>query len=89
MCYALFMSDVYEEIIGAFGGSATALAAALGEPNVATVMNWRTRGIPARKARAIERLTGISVQRIRPDDWRDYWPPEGTAVDLRLPAKAT
>jgi len=67
------MSDVYEEIIEAVG-SPTALARALGEPNVTTVINWRSRGIPANKAKAIEALTGVSVQRTRPDDWREYWP---------------
>lgn len=66
--------DIYDQVLAHFGGSPTKLAEALGEPNRSTVNNWRIRGIPANRAKQIERLTGISVKLIRPDDWHEYWP---------------
>lgn len=53
--------------------SMTRLAELLDEP-IPTVNNWRTRGIPAKHCKAVERLTGISVRRLRPEDWHHYWP---------------
>ena len=59
-------------------GGAAGLAAALSDAqqvvSVQAVCNWRERGFPANKCKAIEALVGVSVVRLRPDDWRDYWP---------------
>lgn len=49
------------------------LAALLGE-KVATVSNWRERGIPPKRCKAVEQLTGVSVKQLRPNDWQEYWP---------------
>ncbi len=54
-------------------GGAKAIADELGE-SVQTVSNWRTRGVPANRCKAFEALTGMSVRRLRPKDWREYWP---------------
>jgi len=51
------------------------LATHLGE-KIATVSNWRERGIPPKRCKAVESLTGIPVNVLRPDDWEHYWPPE-------------
>lgn len=65
--------ELFAEVVRE-AGSLTALADALGEtPQL--VSNWRHRSFPANKCKAIEAITGISVQRLRPDDWREYWPP--------------
>ena len=61
-----------EAAIAAAGGLAK-LAGALDETSQA-VSNWRTRGVPANRCKAIEAATGVSVQRLRPADWHDYWP---------------
>ena len=66
------MSDVFSEVVQVVG-SIKALSERLNE-SLATVCNWRTRGIPANRARSIEALTGISVRRLRPNDWHEYWP---------------
>jgi hypothetical protein len=66
------MDNPYEEAI-AKAGSIKAIAVALNE-SLATVCNWRHRGIPPNKAKALEALTGISVRRLRPKDWHEYWP---------------
>ena len=63
---------LYAEVI-AKAGSLSELATALGE-SPQTVSNWRHRSFPAHRCKAIEALTGISVRRLRPDDWRMYWP---------------
>lgn len=55
------------------------LATSLGE-NIATVSNWRKRGIPPMRCKAVETLTGISVRVMRPLDWEHYWPPEPEPV---------
>jgi DNA-binding transcriptional regulator YdaS (Cro superfamily) len=51
----------------------TALAAALSE-TPQTISNWRVRGIPPNRCKAVEALTGVSVKVLRPNDWADYWP---------------
>lgn len=56
-------------------GGATAVARSLGE-SVQTVCNWLDRGVPASKAKGVEKLTGISVRELRPSDWHLYWPAE-------------
>jgi DNA-binding transcriptional regulator YdaS (Cro superfamily) len=69
--------------VKAAGGLAK-LAAALGETAQA-VSNWRARGVPANRCKAIEAATGVSVQFLRPNDWHDYWPDADHAV---APAQA-
>lgn len=54
-------------------GGLKALADALGVTSQ-VVSNWKTRGVPPNKCKAIEVLTGVSVRELRPDDWGDYWP---------------
>lgn len=73
----------FEEVVRVAGGLAV-LAAALGE-TAQTVSNWRGRGIPANRCKAVESLTGVSVRKLRPDDWADYWPDDGAHDE---PAKA-
>ena len=63
--------DVFERVTRDLG--AAGLAAALGE-TIQTVWNWRARGFPPNKCQAIQRVTGVSVRDLRPDDWADYWP---------------
>lgn len=67
------MEDAFEEAVAKFGG-VSQLARALNEPNVTTVFQWRHRGVPPAKCKAFSALTGISVKRLRPHDWRKYWP---------------
>jgi DNA-binding transcriptional regulator YdaS (Cro superfamily) len=62
----------YREVTEKAGG-ASALARSLGE-SIQTVINWRDRGFPPKRCKAIEALTGVDVKRLRPDDWADYWP---------------
>lgn len=64
--------STYDAVMAKAGGP-VALAKNLGE-KPATVCNWKQRGFPADRCKAIEALTGVSVRRLRPDDWRDYWP---------------
>lgn len=54
-------------------GNLTALAAALDE-TIQTLSNWRVRGVPANKCKRFEAITGVSVRRLRPTDWHEYWP---------------
>ncbi len=49
------------------------LAAQLDE-SIQTLSNWKSRGIPPAKCKAIEKLSCVSVRDLRPDDWADYWP---------------
>jgi DNA-binding transcriptional regulator YdaS (Cro superfamily) len=65
--------DAFDEVMTKAGGPAN-LARLLGEDGPAIVCNWRTRGFPARRCKAIEAITGVSVKRLRPDDWADFWP---------------
>lgn len=63
---------------------AAALAARLSdeigeEVSVQVVTNWRARGVPANRCKAVEKLTGVSVKRLRPDDWFEYWPESAAA----------
>lgn len=73
-------ASTYDAVMAKAGGPAS-LAKHLGE-NPATVCNWKARGFPAHRCKAIEALTGVSVRLLRPDDWRDYWPeqPRKTAA---------
>lgn len=50
-----------------------ALADAL-DVSYEVVCNWRSRGVPAPRAREVAAHTGISLKRLRPDDWHKYWP---------------
>jgi hypothetical protein len=61
------------ELLAAVGWPPVRLADALDE-SIATVCNWRARGIPAHQVKAVEALTGVSVVHLRPHDWRAYWP---------------
>ena len=63
--------DVFERVTRDLG--AAGLAVALGE-TIQTVWNWRARGFPPNKCQAIQRVTGVSVRDLRPDEWADYWP---------------
>lgn len=54
-------------------GGGKALAAILGVTPQA-VSNWKDRGVPPGKCKAIEAATGVSVKELRPEDWRDFWP---------------
>lgn len=57
-------------------GGPKRLADQLGE-SVQTVSNWRARGaVPAHRCAAVEAATGVDRRRLRPRDWRDYWPPQ-------------
>jgi DNA-binding transcriptional regulator YdaS (Cro superfamily) len=40
--------------------------------------NWKARGVPAQYCMRLVALSGgiVTLQQLRPDDWRDYWPPE-------------
>lgn len=69
---------IYERVTAAAGGLSK-LAAELGESPQA-VANWKQRGIPAARCKAVERLTGIPVRELRPHDWRDYWPADEQAA---------
>lgn len=71
MSYETVFSEVVKKV-----GTLTALAVAIDAP-IPTVSSWRKRGIPAAQCKAIEALTGISVKRLRPHDWRAYWPEAG------------
>lgn len=53
------------------------LADQLGE-RIATVSNWRVRGIPPNRCKRVEEITGVPVERLRPYDWKEYWPPAST-----------
>lgn len=64
---------LFTRVLAHFDGSPAKLAKALDE-STPVVCNWKSRGIPASRAKAIQALTGIPVQQIRPNDWRDYWP---------------
>ncbi len=70
---ATLTETTFEEVVRK-GGGLTTLANALGEESVQVVSNWRHRGFPANRCMAIQALTGVSVRRLRPDDWADYWP---------------
>ena len=71
-------ADVYKQVLAHFGNSPSKLAEELGlGDRAAMVCNWKRRGIPAEYARKIQLLTGISVETLRPDDWRMYWPEVG------------
>ena len=38
--------------------------------------NWKQRGVPANYCLRIVTLAkgAVTLQELRPDDWRDYWP---------------
>ena len=79
--------SIFCQVLKHFDDSPAKLARALNE-TTPVVCNWRARGIPANKAKAVEALTGISVRAIRPDDWNAYWP-EPARMTRRKAAKAT
>lgn len=59
--------DTISSIIQALGGP-TKAAEALHLSNPSVILNWRKRGsIPAQYVIAVEKLTGISRQKLRPD----------------------
>jgi DNA-binding transcriptional regulator YdaS (Cro superfamily) len=67
---------VFDLVVRKAGG-ASALARTLGE-SIQAVSNWRQRGFPVAKCKAIEAISGVSVKKLRPNDWSDYWPdPKG------------
>ena len=66
------MSNVFDEVLTHFE-SISAMATALGERSRQTVHNWRGRGIPVHKCKQVSALTGIPLDRLRPDDWHRYW----------------
>ena len=49
------------------------------------VCNWRSRGVPANRAKEVAAHTGLSLKRLRPADWQAYWPEFGATPE---PAKA-
>lgn len=57
------------------------LALSLDE-SLQVLSNWKTRGIPASKCKAIEALSGVSVRLLR-EDWRDYWPELAKPANVR------
>lgn len=65
--------DIANEAIAALDGPVEA-ARKLGIPKYQAVQSWRSNGIPVRYCRRINELTGISLQRLRPNDWADFWP---------------
>ena len=73
---------LFDEVVRKAGGL-SALAKMLDE-SLQAVSNWRSRGFPASKCKAIERATGVDVRRLRPDDWRDYWPDDLMVQDSDL-----
>lgn len=66
------------EYLADAGWPPSKLAAQLNE-SIQTLSNWKVRGIPASKCKTIEKLSGVSVCRLRPDDWHDYWPEQEAA----------
>lgn len=66
-------SDAAEEAIRQLGGPVEA-ARKLDLPNYQAVQSWRGNGVPVKHCRRIGELTGMSLQRLRPRDWADYWP---------------
>lgn len=65
-------SNLYDKVVSAASGTG-ALASLLGV-SPPCVSNWRKSGFPPRYCKRIEAATGVSVTKLRPDDWRDFWP---------------
>lgn len=65
--------DAAVEVIGLLGGPVEA-ALKVGAPSYQSVQSWRENGIPTRYCRRASELTGVPVQRMRPDDWNLVWP---------------
>lgn len=64
--------ETFSDVLARFG-TLTEFARAVGvRPQL--VNHWRERGFPVSRCKDIERLTGVSVRRLRPADWQDYWP---------------
>jgi hypothetical protein len=84
--------SAFDEAVSAMGGRAAGaislIAEGLGE-TIQTVSNWRTRGVPPNRCKAFEAVTGISVRKLRPHDWRDYWPEPPPTRRKRTPAAAS
>mgnify|MGYP002132474518 CR=1 FL=1 len=78
------MSNPVDVAAQAVGGISK-LAAALNE-SVATVSNWRARGIPVPRCAEVERVSGGTVTRrqMRPNDWQQIWPELASASGLAI-----
>lgn len=50
--------------------------------------NWRHRSFPPSRCKQIEAVTGVSVKRLRPDDWQTFWPAEAKPSAKRTKATA-
>ena len=61
------------ECIALMGGPIEA-ARKLDAPSYQAVQSWRNCGIPARFCRRASELTGVPLERLRPDDWHLIWP---------------
>lgn len=72
------MRGMYRDFASAVAepGDVRSLADALGV-TYEVVLNWRTRGVPAPRAKEVSAHTGISLKVLRPDDWHKYWPELG------------
>lgn len=72
-------------------GGLTKLAHMLGV-TAPTVHEWKTlkRPVPASRCNAIVQLANgkVTLQELRPDDWRDYWP-EPTQATVNTAQAAT
>lgn len=65
--------DSFAAAADAYPGGLTGLADALGE-SIQVLSNWKSRGVPPNKCKAVERVLGVSVKVLRPNDWQDFWP---------------
>lgn len=81
-CGMKYISPI-ETAVQAVGGLTT-LARMLGV-SPPTVHEWKTqkRPVPASRCAAIVRVTNglVTLQQLRPDDWRDYWPELAPALE--------
>jgi len=79
---AMDHETLFREVVEAAGGL-TELANKLSDSGTITpqrVSNWRSTGVPPAMCKRVEAVTGISVRRLRPDDWADYWPEAATTT---------
>ncbi|WP_434033567.1 YdaS family helix-turn-helix protein [Cupriavidus sp. a3] len=54
-------------------GGLKKLADALGEKRTQTVANWLKRGAPMERCPAIESITGVPCEQLRPDvNWHEF-----------------
>ena len=69
------------EAVSILGGPVAA-ARKLNVEKYQTVQSWlRANGIPPKYCLRVSGMTGMTVQRLRPADWADYWP-----ADLQVSA---